>query len=825
MFALTALVYPAVLAVLCVGAGLLVDRLSGGFLPASLLVTVGTATLIAVSQLTTYASPLAPATPYALAAIAVGGFALAWGRVAGLARRWRAGWWQVAVPVAAYVLALAPVLFAGRPTFSSYMALTDSAVHMLGADYLIRHGQDYSHLDLRNSTGQFINAYYNSSYPSGADTLFGGSAFLLHAPLIWAFQPVNAFMLATATGPASLLARRMGLRGALAGLAALSATVSALVYGFELVGSIKEITALAMILTLGALVLLHRRWLRGGPAAAVPFALVAAAGCSVLGAGFAPWVLAAVAILAAVALGHAYAARGAVRGPLPPAGGEVVNLAHRLSVRRSLLLAGAGAIVLFTCALPTWIDLSGSLQVARNIASTTHAGNLRAPLHAAQLFGAWLWSSYKLQPRGRALELTHVFIVLALIAAVLGALHLLRIRAYALASWLALILAVWLAATAYSTTWVNAKALMLTSPLVVLVAWGGVAAVMRASSLGPLARVAGALLAGTLALGVLASDAMQYHSSNLAPTARYEELASLNGRFAGQGPALFTDFDEYAMYELRDLNVGGVDFIYPPVALARVATGHGTVINLDLLPAADLRGYPLIVTRRNPIASRPPAAYSLIWQGAYYQVWRRGQNAPAALVHARLSGTSPVRCPLVKHLASIGAQAGATLVAAHPPALVLVSVRRAHHPAAWTDARAGLAMQGAGRLWSAFALPHAGVWEVWLQGEIMRPVRVSVDGRDLGSIAGQLGGNSVNPDTIGPLTVRLSRGRHLLSITRKGASLAAGDGGWAYLDRVFLAPAGAADLAVLRRVPAASWRSLCGHEFEWIEVVPPTVRA
>ena len=52
MFVLTALVYPAVLAFLCVGAGLLVDRLSGGFLPASLLVTVGAAALIALSQLT-----------------------------------------------------------------------------------------------------------------------------------------------------------------------------------------------------------------------------------------------------------------------------------------------------------------------------------------------------------------------------------------------------------------------------------------------------------------------------------------------------------------------------------------------------------------------------------------------------------------------------------------------------------------------------------------------------------------------------------------------------------------------------------------------------
>ena len=128
-------------------------------------------------------------------------------------RRLRACPWLAAVSVLAYALALAPVLLAGRASFSSFMALSDSAVHLIGADFLIRHGQHYAHLDLRNSYGQFIDDYYNTSYPSGADTLFGGSAFLLGLPLIWAFQPFNAFMLALAAGPAWLLARRMRLAG------------------------------------------------------------------------------------------------------------------------------------------------------------------------------------------------------------------------------------------------------------------------------------------------------------------------------------------------------------------------------------------------------------------------------------------------------------------------------------------------------------------------------------------------------------------------------------------------------------------------------------
>ena len=209
--------------------------------------------------------------------------------------------WQLAVPVIAYVAALAPVLFAGRPSFSSYGVLTDSAFHMLGADFLIRHGQDYSHLDLRNSPGQYLNDYYNTYYPSGADTLFGGSALLARVPLIWAFQPFNAFMLALCTGPAWVLVRRLGLDGWLAALATLTITLPALVYGYELIASVKEISSLSLILALGALVVLHPRWLRGPPRGAIPFALVVAAGVSVLGVAFGAWALAAVVVLVAIA--------------------------------------------------------------------------------------------------------------------------------------------------------------------------------------------------------------------------------------------------------------------------------------------------------------------------------------------------------------------------------------------------------------------------------------------------------------------------------------------------------------------------------------------
>ncbi|MGO8904678.1 MAG: hypothetical protein ACLQMH_03530 [Solirubrobacteraceae bacterium] len=796
MFALTTLVYPVVLAALSVGAGLLVDRCSGGFLPAALLPTVGVAALIAVSQLFTYAAPLAPATPYAIGAFAVAGLVLGSARLRAIARRWRASIWQFFAPVLAYLLALAPVLLAGRPSFSSYMTLADSAVHMMGADFLLRHGQDYSHLDLHNSYGLYINNYYNTYYPSGADTLFGASAFLLGLPLIWAFQPFNAVMLASAACPAWLLMRRVGLDGGWAALAALSATIPALVYGYELIGSIKEITALAMILSLGALVILHRRWLWGRPWGAIPFALVAAAGVSALGAGFGAWILATAVILAVVLVG--------------------AIAAQPRRARRALALIGIGVLIALIAALPTWTELSGSLKIAQNISSTGNPGNLQKPLKAVQVFGVWVWGSYKNPPRGGDLTATGVLIALTALAAGLGAFRLIRKRDYALAAWIALVLLVWLLLSTYSTTWVDAKTLMLTTPVVAVLAWAGVAMV-RESRL----RLAAPVLALALAGGVLASDAFQYHTSNLAPTARYQELASIDSRFAGRGPTLFTDFDEYALYELRDLDIGGPNFIYGPPALAGAGGGYRYPVELDRLPPAALTAYPLIVTRRDPTANRPPSAYSLLWRGTYYEVWGRPHDAPAAVAVAGLSGSLGEQCAQIGHLAGLAGARGATLLAPREPELVHIDVQRTSHPAGWGRVREGLLMSSPGRLSAEFSVPHAGVWDVWLKGETMPAVRVEVDGRPVGSVRAQLDGNSLVLNTITPLPVPLSAGRHRLSLVREGFTLAPGNGGTAVLYAIYLAPANLPASQPLEAVAAARWRSLCGHSREWVEAVRP----
>ncbi len=160
--------------------------------------------------------------------------------------------------------------------------------------------------------------------------------------------------------------------------------------------------------------------------------------------------------------------------------------------------------------------------------------------------------------------LTDVGIGVTLGAALLGLGMLIARREHALAWWLAALVGLGLFLTELVSTWVGAKTLVLSSPIVLLLAWSGVAGLTA----NPFLRVGAVLLAATIAAGVLVSDALQYNATDLAPTARYTELAQIDHRFAGRGPTLFTDFDEYSLYVLRDLDVGGPDFLYPPPALS-----------------------------------------------------------------------------------------------------------------------------------------------------------------------------------------------------------------------------------------------------------------
>lgn len=111
-------------------------------------------------------------------------------------------------------------------------------------------------------------------------------------------------------------------------------------------------------------------------------------------------------------------------------------------------------------------------------------------------------------------------------------------------------------------------------------------------------------------------------------------------------------------------------------------------------------------------------------------------------------------------------------------------------------------------------VPAAGTYRVWAQGDFPAPLQIEVDGRELGTVAGS--------DTPGQWSfvagVRLGAGRHVLRAVRPAGRRHFAPSAFAsgLLGAVALQSPGDERVESL---PLARWRSVCGTEADWVEVV------
>ncbi len=794
--------FPLLLAVLALGAGLLVERLVGIRLPPVLLPVLGFGTLIVVSQFTTWppSTTLAPATPWILLALALLGYVLAWR--AGLLERVSArgkGWWLApAAALAAYLTVSAPVIIAGRLTFPGYLLDTTGSIQLMGAERLLHHGREFT--NGFPGYGATLVAYFGNGYPSGGHTVLGSVGWLSGQNLLWLYAPFQAVELALAALVLTFLARRAGLSRLAAAVTGWLAAVPALVYAYALMGSIKEITALPMLLLMGACVVLAPRLARAGVRGALPFAVAGAAALGAIGIAASPWV--ALFLLAALVFA----------APV-----VILRRNRRRALALSAVAAGGMTALL---ALPTLGPLSTTLALATNIENTDAAaasdpGNLLRPLRIAQSFGVWLGESHRIEPR--YLNQTYLLIGVVAICAILGVIWLARRRAWAVLVFVVISFVVWEFLRRHGTEWTDAKVLMLLSPVVMLVALIGAFSVKGGRG------IEGALLAGVIALGVFGSDALAYHATGLAPTQRYTELNAIGERFAGQGPTLLTDFDEYGLYLLRELRVDSPGYAYRGAMTLANGTVplYGHSYDVDQISQSTLQQYPLLVMRRSPAWSRPPSNYSELWSGTSWEVWRR--VGPAPKIHLGLGEDSqPVaipQCGQVRALARVAQRGHGRLVyAERPPNIVLNMGEAAHSPNAALsfdlEGQAELVLGGPARVETGFRVRTAGRYRLWLGGNVDRPLHVFLDGRLVGSPS-EVFGEDANKYPVA--TVSLSAGEHKLTMIRGGGSLEPGDKASTVIDGGILEPLTAERETVASVAPRA-WHSLCGRWLDWLEV-------
>jgi hypothetical protein len=176
-----------------------------------------------------------------------------------------------------------------------------------------------------------------------------------------------------------------------------------------------------------------------------------------------------------------------------------------------------------------------------------------------------------------------------------------------------------------------------------------------------------------------------------------------------------------------------------------------------------------------------------------------------------------VPCAQIAELARRARAAGGSLrYATRPPVVVVDPVFARELPAAWGRLEGGgVGFGSPGRANQPFEIPRTGRYRVWMKGDFGRRVTISVDGRRVGEAAYQTGnaGNYARP-----FDVRLTAGRHVLTIERPGGGLKPGDGSPSRLLAVVFEPLGARPETV-HALPASDWRQLCGRPVDWIEAV------
>ena len=794
------IVFPLLAALLCLGAGLGLRRVTGpASVPLLLILPAGLAVLVVLCGLLCYYAGTAPLAAPACAVVGLVGLYAGRRTLADLKIRGNGAIdrWALLAAFGAWAVIAAPIVLSGKPGFTGYAHIVDTSYELDLAVHLAHSGRSIPAAET-SAYQVVLHKYLGTGYPGGGPWTLGALSNLTPIDLSWLYQPFLAFVAAmSALSLYSLLGRLVVPRGIRA-LGAFVAAQANVLTGYALTGGIKELCTSCFLLLTGALLAHVAPRLRPGRGlVAVPVAL--AATLASLSLVTLPWlaILAVGVCLTVVAFGHG---------------------------RLSALLGSAQMALLFVLfSLPTF---AASLKLLPAVGGSgpVELGNLSAPLPGISAAGIWISGDYR-YPQDAHRTLSEVLAVVVMALAAVGLVHAIRRRAWSVV-WLGIAGAVSLYYVAHRYgPWIQFKADCVTAPISLLLAFAGIGALMR---IGPRRLPLGALPAAVVALGVLAGSALLYHNITLAPYERLHNLEEIGKRYAGQGPTLTPDFEEYAEYYLRDDDqtsmVNGPTLGLRPEVNRAAEPGGIYAYDLDEFSLGWLESFRTIVMRRDPLASRPPSNYRLVYLSRYYEVWQ--QTGPVTSVRAHVVAPAGVRtasfCGGVE-AASRAAGAGAQIAYTTPPLGYVqldssdMSLSRAFLPSGGP-----ILATGAGRATSEQPIANAGLYELFLGGSFGRPVDVRIDGRLAGRAAYQIS----YPDQWLLLgTYRLSAGVHRFELTRGGFSLHAGNGnGVDGFNRTVgpldVVPVGR-DIATVHYASPSAFAEVCrsAEPLRWVEVV------
>ncbi len=803
-------VVPVAVWVIATGLGLLGERATRTRLPNELLAPLGfaIAVVVCLAVYTTGAGNGA-ALPV-LIALVLAGYALARHELPG---RLNAGWPLLAA-LAVYLLFDASVIATGHWTFVGYHLQDDTAFEMLLARHLQGYGTQLGTLP-PSTASSYIQAFLSTGYPLGGQSFLAALSGILHADVGVIYQGYLSSLAAIGALAASTICGKVfGRRiSALVGLLAISASMS---YQYAQQGAIKEVSTTVAVLCALALIRFAILELRSYAAAAIAAIPLAAVLCTYNAAGV-PYVaaMAGTGLAAAVFVHMRLPSRAWIR----PAG-------LGLAVFGVLAAAPLSTVATFFNAAA-----NGFTAINGSAGNSLPLGQLLRPLPLSEVNGIWLVRDYRIMvPPGSLAELEVVATIVMLVLLAIGTIYALVRREPGILIGVATMGAVLAIVYPQAIPYAQAKLLAIASPIVVLGAAYGLAALASWRRLVPLA----ALLGAALTAGILGSDALAYHGNPVAPSSQMVALAQVGRAIGPRGPVLVSEFQEFAKYFGAPAQMDvGTEYPSPENLVNRLPGGlYGQSFDLDQEQLAFVEGFPYILVRRSPTASRPPANYRLIYENYYYQVYKRTPG-PRVLAHMPLqtqfSGVGAVPCPALRAMVAQAPKSSRLAVSYLPPlygyAVVDATVRskgwfpnlNPFFPSMVSFATPGVAGK-------VISVPRSGDYRVWIEGSSPRPLRITLD--DHRTIS-EISGINTNDEWLEGSTVHVGAGRHPFDVFRPGGGLAPGDGGSGEVDQgkgwiSYMALVAAKPVARMVTLPVSRWHTLCGREADWVELISAT---
>jgi hypothetical protein len=271
-------------------------------------------------------------------------------------------------------------------------------------------------------------------------------------------------------------------------------------------------------------------------------------------------------------------------------------------------------LVLMVPALP---QLKHSLSLYHDRSAL---GNLAHALNAWEAFGVWSNPDFRFGEAG-----FHWWTAFVVVLVVWGTVWSIRQGRWVLPLAAGASSLIWVYATKFESPWLSAKALVVISPLLLLLAALPLAESTRRAVTGWWAISSLVLL--VLVARVADSDVGALRASYVGPTDHLVQLRALRGELHGE-PTLFLGNDDFIVWELAGVPVttGVLNLATDGRLMAQSPEkpwSYGMALDIDSTTAEMMNATKWLITTRDAAQSVLPAQFHLVRSTADFQLWRR----------------------------------------------------------------------------------------------------------------------------------------------------------------------------------------------------------